>query len=393
MNTSVEQADILAEVEHFAQEEIRPFAKEYELNEELPSELRKKMGEKGYLTPSIPTEYGGLGLDPIQLGLFIEQIGKSCNSVRELITVHNSLVGETIVRWGTKEQKEKWLPLMTQGKKIAAFALSEPNVGTDARSVETCYRKEGNQYIISGIKKWISFADIADVFLVIASHEEEGQVTAFLVERESKGIRTTRMTGLLASKASHIAEVEFRDVVVPAENVLGPIGGGFSYIASYGLDHGRYNIAWGGVAIAQASLEAMISYSRRRTQFGKKLCEFDLMQGIIADATTKIHAARALCLHAGKMRMNKEPDSIMETAMAKYFSSKMVMEVTTDVVQAHGGNGFSNQYPVERYFREAKLLEIIEGTSQVMQLMIAQHSISKNYEKRSNKKDTESRDA
>lgn len=392
MNTSVEQADILAEVEHFAQEEIRPFAKEFELNEELPSELMKKMGEKGYLTPSIPTEYGGLGLDPIQLGLFIEQIGKSCNSVRELITVHNSLVGETIVRWGTKEQKEKWLPLMTQGKKIAAFALSEPNVGTDARNVETCYRKAGNQYIISGIKKWISFADIADVFLVIASHEEEGQVTAFLVERESKGIRTTRMTGLLASKASHIAEVEFEDVVVPAENVLGPIGGGFSYIASYGLDHGRYNIAWGGVAIAQASLEAMISYSRRRTQFGKKLCEFDLMQGIIADATTKIHAARALCLHAGKMRLNKETDSIMETAMAKYFSSKMVMEVTTDAVQAHGGNGFSNQYPVERYFREAKLLEIIEGTSQVMQLMIAQHSISKNYEKRSNKKDTELRD-
>lgn len=382
MNISVQQSDILVEVERFSEEKIRPYAKEFELNEELPSELIREMGERGYLTASIPKEYGGLGLDPVQFGMFIEQIGKSCNSVRELITVHNSLVGETIVRWGTKEQKEKWLPLMTQGKRIAAFALSEPNVGTDARSVETHYRKEGNQYIITGVKKWISFADIADVFLVIAAHEEEGQVTAFLVEREWEGIKTTRMTGLLASKASHIAEVEFMEVVVPAENVLGPVGGGFSYIASYGLDHGRYNIAWGAVAIAQASLEAMISYSRKRTQFGKKLCEFDLMQAIIADATTKIHAARAFCLHAGRMRLKKDPDSIMETTMAKYYSSKMVMEVTTDAVQAHGGNGFSNQYPVERFFREAKLLEIIEGTSQVLQLMIAQHSISKNYEKR-----------
>lgn len=374
-----EQKQIIESARKFAETEIRPFAGEFEEKQALPREVINKLAANGYLAGTFPKAYGGLELDPITYGLFTEEIGKACSNTRGLLTVHTSLVGECILKWGTKEQIDHWIPQMARGEKIGAFALTEPEVGTDAKSVKTNYQKDGSNYILNGRKKWISFGDIADFFLVIASNEEK--VTAFIVERE-RGVVTRPIKGLLGGRASHIAEVEFNNVVVPEENILGKLGTGFTYIVNTALDHGRYSIAWAGVALAQAALEAMVTYTRERSQFGEKLRTFQLIQEFIGDAVTQVHAARALCLRAGELRKIADPDAIVETSLAKYYSSKVAMKVATDAVQVHGGNGCYNQYPVERYFREAKILEIIEGTSQIQQQIIAGYGIKKYYVRR-----------
>ncbi|MCP4153401.1 MAG: acyl-CoA dehydrogenase [bacterium] len=379
----ISQQKIIDEVKEFADVEIRPFATEFEIQEAVPRSLIEKMAAKGYLGASFPQEYGGLGLDPVNFGLFSEAIGKADASTRGLITVHTSLVGETLLRWGSKEQKKKWLPLMASGEKIGAFGLTEPEVGTDAKSVQTSNRKEGDKYIINGSKKWITFGDVADFFLVITTGEKG--ISAFIVERERAGVTTTPIKGLLASKAAHIAEIRFENVEVPAENLICREGSGFTYVVNTALDHGRYSIAWSGVAIAGEAVDAMVAYARQRKQFGKKIYSHQLIQGIIGDAVTKLHAGRALCLRAGELRKKNDPQAVIETTIAKYFTSKIAMEITTDAVQVHGGNGCCNEYPVERLFREAKILEIIEGTSQVQQEIISSFGLRNYYNPRKKK--------
>ncbi|MFC2166069.1 acyl-CoA dehydrogenase family protein [Acidobacteriota bacterium] len=379
MDKPKDSADIIKEAREFAETEVKPFAAEFDRTETLPRELIDKMAERKYLAATFPEEYGGLGLDPVSYGYFTEEIGKACCSTRALVTVHTSLVGEALLRWGSKEQKERWLPLMAAGKKIGAFALSEPEIGSDARGVKTTYRKSTGGFVISGKKKWISFADIADFFIVVAADGEK--VTAFIVERSAKGVTTRRIPGMLGCRAAYVSEIDLEDVHVPAENIVGKEGSGFPYVAGTALDHGRYSIAWGGVAIAQASLEAMVNYSRRRAQFGKKIYEFQLVRGMIGDAVTKTHAARALCVKAGEMRQRGDQDAATETALAKYFTSKVALEVASDAVQVHGGNGCSPDYPAERLFREAKILEIIEGTSQIQQELLARFALRKYYRK------------
>lgn len=379
MQVDSRQQKIINEVRLFADKEIRPYAREFDETGELPKGLIMSMARKRYLSASFPKKYRGLELDPVYYGLFTEEIGKACCSTRALLTVHTSLVGETLLRWGTQEQKDIWLHQMSSGKKIGAFALSEPNVGSDAKNVQTIYEKKGNAYIINGKKKWISFGHLADFFIVIASDKKV--ITAFIVERGSKGVKSWPIRGMLASRASSIAEIEFNDVSVSADNVLGNLGSGFSYIVNTALDSGRYSVAWGSVAVAQEALEAMVAYARKRSQFGKKIYNFQLIQRIIGDAVTKIHAARALCLRAGEMRKNKNPEAITETTLAKYFASKIAMDVAKDAVQIHGANGCCSAYPVERLFREAKILEIIEGTSQIQQEIIARYGLRKYFRK------------
>ncbi len=379
MDSVDNQEQILKEAKEFAAKEIRPFAAEFEEQGGIPRELIDKMARKGYLGASFPREWGGLGLDPVYYGLLTEEIGKACASTRGLLTVHTSLVGETLLRWGNREQKERWLRPMAAGKKIACFALTEPDVGTDARNVQTRCRKEGADYILDGKKKWITCSAIADLLLVIASGEKG--ITAFMVEREFAGIDIKPMRGLLAGRAAHIAEIELAGVVVPEQNIITKEGSGFSYVVNTALDHGRYSVAWGGIGIAQEALEAMVTYSRERSQFGKKIYTNQLIQGFIGDAVTKVHAGRALCLKAARMRLEGSPDAVMETTIAKYFTSKIAMEIALDAVQVHGGNGCWNKYPVERLFREAKILEIIEGTSQVQQEMIASYGLRKYFVK------------
>ncbi len=371
------QERIINEVKLFSDCEIRPFVQEFEKNGGVSRSLINKLASNGYLGAPIPSKYGGLGLDPVYYGLFTKEIGKACVATRSLLTVHTSLVGETLLRWGNEEQKNKWLPLIVKGEVIAAFALSEPLVGSNTKSVKTTYIKKGDKFIINGTKKWITFGHIAELFIVIAANN--GKATAFLVERKSIGLKTKQIEGLMAGRATYLAEIELNHVEVPEENILGKIDNGFEYVVNTALDNGRYSVAWGGAAIAEEAMEAMVSYSRNREQFGEKLRSFQLIRGIIGDAVTKVHAAKAICLRAGELRKEKDPENIMETNIAKYFTSKIAVEVANDALQVYGANGFTDHYTVERLYREAKVLEIIEGTSQIQQEMIAAFGLNKYY--------------
>lgn len=367
------------EHKEFIKTELSPIVTEIEKSFVYPKDLIKKLAEKKYLTPSFPIEYGGLALSPLEYGNFTLAVGKICQASRALLTVHNSLVGETILRWGSEEQKKDYLFDMSAGEKIGAFALSEPKIGSDAKGVTTKYEKKNDVYIINGKKKWTSFGGIADFFLVIAGNGNN--VSSFLVDRNSPGIKVEEMHNLLAGHGVHISQIEFTNVEVPADKLLGGERNGLAYIVSTALDHGRYSIAWGGIAIAQAALEAMVTYARKREQFGEKIYKHDAIQQMIGEATAKLHAARALCEKVAAMRSENDYGSIMETNIAKYITSKAAVEITNAALQVHGGNGCWGDYPVEKLFREARILEIIEGTSQVQEKLIASFALRNYFDK------------
>ncbi|WP_440110449.1 acyl-CoA dehydrogenase family protein [Paenibacillus sp. QZ-Y1] len=373
------QSHIIEEAEAFAAREIRPFIKQIELNQRIPASLIDLMAQKGYLAASIPEEYGGLALDPKHYGLLTEVFGKAMPSIRSLLTVHTSLVSETLLRFGSQAQKEQWLRKLTRGEWIGAFGLSEPEVGSDAKNVKTEWREEPDGYVLNGTKKWITFGHLADVFIIIAANK--GRSTAFLVERSFAGVETRPIEGVMVGAETGLAEIVLQDVKVPKDHVIGPLHYGFEYIVSSALDHGRYSIAWAGLAIAQEALDAMVTYARKRKQFDERLSHFQLVRGMIGDAVTKVHAARALCLRAAELRAAKDPQAAIETTIAKYFTSKIAVEVTGDALQVHGANGISEQYPVARLYKEAKVLEIIEGSSQMQQEMISHFGL-KQYNKR-----------
>ncbi len=373
MHNTAHKHQIVEQARCFADEYVRPLARTFDEEGRLPKSVIRAMAERHFLLASLPEQYGGLGLDPIQYGLLTEAIGKACCSTVGLITVENSLVGETLLRWGSDGQKDRWLRSMASGEKIGAFALSEPTIGSDANSVKTTYNSRQNGFVLNGRKKWISFGDIADFFIVVAACGDEK--TAFIVERDTPGLYTRPIQGMLARRASHIAEVILSEVYVPKSNIIGRLGSGFSYVVGTALDHGRYSVAWASVATAQEAVEAMVTYARNRRQFNKRLCEFQLIQGMIGDAVTKVHAARALCMGAGELRLKNHPEAMVETTMAKYYASRVAAEITQDALQVHGANGCANEYPVERLFREARAFEIIEGTSQIQQQIIAKYGL------------------
>jgi alkylation response protein AidB-like acyl-CoA dehydrogenase len=377
MDVSMSTRNFLESVEEYAHHNIRPFASDFEEKEIFPRGIIQDLADLKVLGATFPVEYGGLNLDPLTYGLLTEIIGKADSTVRSLLTVHTSLVGSALTRFGSKEQKNKWLIPMSEGKLIGAFALTEPDIGTDAASIKTNYIEKGATIIINGRKKWITFSGISDLLLVIACNDKK--CNAFIVNSKTPGITFTPIKGLLAAKAAHICELEMKNVEIPKENRLGPDGSGFSYIVSNSLDHGRFSIAWGGLAIAQEALNAMVKYSRERIQFGKKIYTFQHIQAFIAEAVVKIHSARALCEKVSFMRNKVHTDSINETIIAKYITSKIAMQIAIDSVQVHGGNGCCNTYPVERLFREAKILEIVEGTSQVLQNVISHYGLRKYY--------------
>ncbi|MEH1807649.1 acyl-CoA dehydrogenase family protein [Nostoc sp.] len=369
LELSTQQKNAQAKFRAFVNEEICPSAGEWDRKEFTPPELIKKIAEHGFLGAILPQEYGGKGMDMITYGILNEELGRGCSSVRSLLTVHN-MVAYALCKWGNKSQKEYWLPKFASGEIIAAFALSEPNVGSDAKSVETTAILAGDAYILNGQKKWITYGQIADVFLVFGKCE--GKPTAFLVEKNSPGLSVKAMSGILGVRASMSAELLFNNCHVSLENLVGKLGFGFSYIASSALDYGRYSVASGCVGIAQACLEACIKYTNERKQFGVYLKEHQLIRQMITQMIAKVKAARLLCYQAGYLKDINDPNSIMETAIAKYFASTVATKIANDAVQIHGGNGCSSEYPVERYLRDSKIMEIIEGSTQIQEITIAE---------------------
>lgn len=368
LELSAQQKNAKAEFRAFVNQEICPDAGECDRKEFTPPELIKKIAQRGFLGAILPQEYGGQGMDMIIYGILNEEIGRGCSSVRSLLTVHN-MVAHALCKWGNKSQKQYWLPKFASGETIAAFALSEPNVGSDAKSVETTATLAGDVYVLNGQKKWITYGQIADVFLVFAKCE--GKPTAFLVEKNSPGLSVKLTCGILGVRASMSAELHFNNCQVSLENLVGKLGFGFSYIAATALDYGRYSVAWGSVGIAQACLEACIKYTNERKQFGVYLKEHQLIRQMISQMITNVKAARLLCYQAGYLKDINDPNSIIETSIAKYFASTVATKIANDAVQIHGGNGCSSEYPVERYLRDSKIMEIIEGSTQIQEITIA----------------------
>jgi alkylation response protein AidB-like acyl-CoA dehydrogenase len=354
----------------FVRAEVVARANEFDREERLPAELIESMARRGYLGALVPAAYGGSALDMITFGLLNEEIGQGCSSLGSLLTVH-SMVTHALLRWGSELQRETWLPRLATGEVIGAFALSEAGAGSDAQAIATTATPSGDSYILSGQKTWISFGQVADLFLVFARCGPG--ISAFLVERGTAGCSTEPITGLLGMRASMLARLDLRDCRLAREQVVGRTGFGLSTVAHAALDIGRYSVAWGCVGIAQACLDASLQYARARKQFGVYLHEHQLVAAMIAEMITNVQAARLLCFQAGHSKDSGDPETIMQTWMAKYFASRAATRAASDAVQIHGANGCSDAYPVQRYLRDAKIMEIIEGSTQIQQIMLARH--------------------
>lgn len=354
----------------FADDEVAPGARENDLYARFPMDVPKKMAALGLLGGPVPEKYGGAGLDYICHAIITEEIGRACSSIRTFMSVQVSLVALSILNWGTEGQKLKYLPPLCKADIIGCFGLTEPNAGSDAGNLSTTAILQKNEWILNGTKTWISNGGIADVALIIArtGKEKHEGLTAFLVHKGAPGFSTKNIENKLGMRSSNTSELIFEDCRIPKDAILGGVGDGFK-IAMSALDNGRFSVAAGCVGIGQACIDACIKYAKERVQFGKPIGNFQLVQDMIVRMVVDTEAARMLVYKAAHVK-NKGQKSILETSIAKYFASEMAMRAATDAVQIHGGYGYSNELPVERYFRDAKCATIYEGTSQIQKLII-----------------------
>ncbi len=364
-----QEAASRAAFREFVLAEIVPHADRWDREERIPAEFIARLRRTGYLGALVPAEYGGTPLSMIGFGLLNEELGRGCSSVRSLLTVHG-MVQFAIARWGSRTLKERWLGRLASGDAVGAFCLTEAGAGSDASAVETTAIDRGGSYVLSGTKRWITFGQIASVFLVFARRERG--VSAILVERDRPGVTLTPIGGVLGTRASMLATVGFDSCEVPRENRIGGDGFGLSAVATSALDIGRYSVACGCVGIGQASLDASVDYASRRRQFGALLRDHQLVRKMITEMAVNVSAARWLCCRAGHLKEQADPRTMTETLMAKYFASRMAVQAAADAVQIHGAHGCGPEYSVQRYFRDAKVMEIIEGSTQLQEIMIAQ---------------------
>ena len=359
-------------VREFAEKEIAPIAAELDKKEEYPHKTLEKMAKLGLLGIIIPTEYGGAGLDTISYSIIVEEISRKCASTGVITSVHNSLAAWPIIKYGTDEQKKKYLPILAKGEKIGAFAGTEPNAGSDLGAMKTTAVLKGSKYIINGDKTFITSGPEAGIIIVFAVTDKNAGtkgLSAFIVESKFKGFKVGSIFDKLGIKASKTSELIFDNMEVPKENLLGKEGEGFK-IALSCLDGGRIGIACQAVGIAQAALDESINYSQQRQQFGKPISKFQAIQWMIADMATRIEAARWLVYNAAYKKDTGQRIS-KEAAMAKLFASETAMECVIKGLQIHGGYGYTKEYTIERLFRDAKITEIYEGTSEVQRMVIS----------------------
>ncbi|HEY6351470.1 MAG TPA: acyl-CoA dehydrogenase family protein [Candidatus Angelobacter sp.] len=360
-----------AEFRDFADTSVAPFANLWDRQECLPRDVIALTASKGYLGAVVGQGHVSGGLDMIEFGLLNEELGRGCSSLRTLLTVH-SMVALSILRWGSKELKGAWLSQLERGEVIGAFALTEAEAGSDARAIETQAVTAGDDFVLTGHKKWISLAQVAGLFLIFAKGSQGA--CAFLVERNAPGLTISPVRGLLGTRASMMGELHLDHCRVPRGNLVGAPGFGLSHIASSALDCGRYSVAWGCVGIAQACVEACVEYTGRRKQFGALLKDHQLVQRMITQMIVETKAARLLCWNAGRLKDAGDPASVVETSAAKYFACKTAAKAARDAVQLHGAVGCINEYAPERLFRDAKLMEIIEGSNELQEITIAQNA-------------------
>ena len=367
-----DQQAIRQQAREFAEKEIMPRAREYDETGMPPLDLIDKMKNLGYLGGVVPEEYGGAGLDYVSYGCLVEEIGRACSSMRTVISVQCSLVQGPIMKWATEEQKHHYLPKLASGEWLGCFGLTEPDSGSDAAALKTSCVRDGDHWILNGTKMWISNGSLAQVALILATGDpSKGHrgITAFLVDTSTDGFSANMIHGKLGLRGADTSELVLTDVRVPDSCRLGPEGKGFS-VALSAIENGRYSVACGCVGICQGSTDAAIAYAKERHAFGRPIAGFQLVQELIADNIVDTDAARLLVFRAGDLKQRKEPNG-QETCIAKYFASEAAFRCANRALQVFGGYGFSSEYPVERYLRDARVTTLYEGTSQIQKLLIA----------------------
>lgn len=375
-----EQLAIRKHMREFAERNIAPVAAKNDRDCKFDWDIAKKIFAEGFLGCPVPEKYGGLGLDYIAYGLMTEEVNRICSSTRTLFSVQTSLVALTILKWGTEEQKKYYLPKLCNGEFIGCYGLTEPEAGSDAANQQTRAVKDGNDYLLSGQKVWISCGSIATHSLIFATVDKSlghKGITCFIVDNKSTGFTARQIKGKLGLRASDTSELFLDNVRVPKENILGQVGEGFK-IAMSALDNGRFSVAAGAVGLVQGCIDESTKYAMQRKTFGVPIGEHQQVQAMIADMVADCEAGRLLYLRAAHLK-NKGVRNTLETSIAKLFCGEAANRAAHNAVQIFGGYGYSDEYPVERYFRDAKVLNIYEGTREIQRLIIAQDALGIRY--------------
>lgn len=384
---SEEQLLIRKTTRDFVERDVKPHVRDWELKGEIPDAVYRKMAQLGFLGAPIPSEYGGAGLDAVAYAILTEELAKGCSSLRTSLSVNASLAGSTLLRFGSEEQKRKWLAPLAKGEKMGAWALTEAGSGSDAAAMKTRAIRKGKEWVLNGTKMWISNGAKADLVVVFAYTDpklrHEG-ISCFLVEKGTKGFRpgVVETTNKLGLRSSPTAELILEDCHVPEGNLLGKEGQGWD-AAMYVLNHGRLSVAAGAVGIAQAALEAATDYARKRQAFGKPIGAYQLIKAKIAEMATAVEAGRLLVWRAAFAKEQHHhgeatfEEWTLAVSLAKLFTAEMCVRVAEEAIQIHGANGYTNEYPVERFWRDAKICGIYEGTNEIQKLIIARHILGK----------------
>ena len=360
----------------FVEAEILPNIREWDEQGEAHPEVFARMGEMGFLGGPIPEAYGGSGLDYISFSLLCEELERGDTAFRVVQSVHVGLNSLTVLQWGTEEQRQRWLVPQARGEQLATFALTEPGVGTDAGAIQTTARRDGDHYVLNGAKQWISLADIADHFLLFATVDRAKKhkgVTAFLLKRGMPGLTTGTIHGKLGIRAGNTGLITLDNVRVPVEDRLGEEGEGF-VIAMSAIDQGRFTVAAGAVGLAQACLDASVKYAHERETFGQQIGQHQLVKQMIANMAKGTEIGRLLVWQAGALK-NRGLRNTRETSLAKWHATEHSVQAALDAIQVHGANGYSNEFPVERYLRNSKAAVIYEGTSQLHTLIQGDYAL------------------
>ena len=365
-----EQELIRRSAREFCDREIVPNARDWDRSERMDEGIVPKLAEIGFLGCALPEEYGGMGLDTISYCLVMEELGRADSSVRGIVSVNNGLAGKTIAKWGTDEQKRQWLPRLASGEALGCYGLTEPGSGSDPASLVTRATRDGGDWVIDGSKIFITLGSWAGVALVFARSGGDGPrgISCFLVPTDSPGFSARKIDGKLGLRAQDTAELFFDGVRVPDSARLGAEGAGFK-VAMSALDNGRISLAAGAVGLGQACVDASVAYASERRQFGKKLAQFQLIQELIAEMAVETEAARMLAWRAAALSDRGESYTLA-ASQAKYYASEVAVRAANAALQVHGGYGYVDEFPVARYLRDARVLTLYEGTSQIQKLLI-----------------------
>ena len=366
-----EQRLIRETARRFTDKEIVERARQNDRNEHFDTERVSMIADQGYLGAIVPREYGGAGLDYLTYGIVVEEIGRGCSAMRTVISVQTSLVCSALLRWGTDEQKQRYLPKLCSGEWLGCFGLTEPDTGSDAANQRTRARRTDSGWVINGAKMWISLGNHAKLALIFAQTDpEKGHrgLACFLVETDQPGFQPQEIHHKMGLRGSDTASISLDDVQVAEDQLLGEVGDGFK-VAMSSLDSGRYSVAAGCVGICQGCVEASVRYAKDREQFGRPIASFQLVQAMIADMAVETDAARMLVWRAGYLKDAGKPNTT-ETSIAKLYATEAAVKCANTAIQVHGGSGYVDDYPVERYFRDVRVTTLYEGTSQIQKLII-----------------------